>query len=97
MIAEFARRRGLVMDLLSEIPGVECNAPQGAFYVFPRYNRDIPSAKLAEILLREGHVAVTPGTAFGPHGEGFFRISYAASEADLREGIARIKKFMGAL
>ena len=92
MIAEFARRRGLVMDLLSEIPGVECNAPQGAFYVFPRYNRDIPSAKLAEILLKEAHVAVTPGTAFGKCGEGFIRISYAASEDDIREGLSRIKK-----
>ena len=40
---------------------------------------------------------VAPGTAFGPHGEGFFRISYAASEENIREGIARIKKFMGAL
>ena len=92
MVEEFRRRRGLVMDLMSEIPGFECNVPQGAFYVFPKYNRDVPSAKLAEILLKEGHVAVTPGTAFGPAGEGFIRISYAASEEQIREGMARIKK-----
>ena len=55
------------------------------------------ASDFATRLLKEQHVAVTPGIAFGPHGEGFFRISYAASEADLREGIARIKKFMGAL
>lgn len=97
MVAEFRRRRDLAMDLISEIPGVECNVPQGAFYIFPKYNMDIPSAKLAETLLREGHVAVTPGTAFGPGGEGFFRISYAASEEQIREGISRIKNTLSKL
>lgn len=97
MVAEFRRRRDLAMDLISEIPGVECNVPQGAFYIFPKYNRDIPSAKLAETLLREGHVAVTPGTAFGPGGERFFRISYAASEEQIREGISRIKNTLSKL
>ncbi|MBR4226790.1 MAG: pyridoxal phosphate-dependent aminotransferase [Candidatus Methanomethylophilaceae archaeon] len=97
MVKEFRRRRDIVMDLVEEIPGFECNVPDGAFYVFPKYNRDIPSAKLAEILLREGHVAVTPGTAFGPNGEGFFRISYAASEEQIREGMARIRKVVAGL
>ncbi len=97
MVAEFKERRDLVIDLLSEIEGLETKVPEGAFYVFPKYSADISSAELAKRLLEEQHVAVTPGIAFGPHGEGFFRISYAASEADLREGIARIKKFMGAL
>ena len=97
MVKEFRRRRDIVMDLVEEIRGFECNVPDGAFYVFPKYNRDIPSAKLAEILLKEGHVAVTPGTAFGPHGEGFFRISYAASEEQIREGMARIKKVVSGL
>jgi aspartate aminotransferase len=97
MVKEFRRRRDLVMDLLHEIPGFQCNVPKGAFYVFPKYNRDIPSAKLAEILLKEGHVAVTPGTAFGPGGEGFFRISYAASEEQIRDGMGRIKKVMSTL
>lgn len=97
MVAEFRKRRDLAMDLISEIPGIECNVPQGAFYIFPRYNRDIPSAKLAETLLKEGHVAVTPGTAFGPCGEGFIRISYATSEDQIREGISRIKKTLTSL
>lgn len=92
MVAEFQRRRDLILDLIDEIPGMECNVPKGAFYVFPRYNKDVPSAKLAEILLKEGHVAVTPGTAFGPGGEGCIRISYAASEDQIREGVGRIKK-----
>lgn len=97
MVAEFRRRRDLAMDLITEIPGIECNVPQGAFYIFPKYNKDIPSAKLAEILLKEGHVAVTPGTAFGPCGEGFIRISYATSEDQIREGISRIKKTLTSL
>lgn len=97
MVSEFRRRRDLAMDLISEIPGVECNVPQGAFYIFPKYNRDIPSAKLAEVLLKEGHVAVTPGTAFGPGGEGFIRISYATSEDQIREGISRIKDTLAKL
>lgn len=97
MVAEFRKRRDLAMDLISEIPGIECNVPQGAFYIFPKYNKDIPSAKLAETLLKEGHVAVTPGTAFGPCGEGFIRISYATSEDQIREGISRIKKTLTSL
>lgn len=91
MIKEFKNRRDLALDLISEIPQLECNVPKGAFYVFPKYSMDMPSAKVAEILLKEGHVAVTPGSAFGPGGEGFFRVSYAASEANIMEGFERIK------
>lgn len=97
MVREFQKRRDLILDLVNEIPGVECNVPKGAFYIFPKYNRDIPSAKLAEILLKEAHVAVTPGTAFGPSGEGCIRISYAASEDNIREGMSRIKDAMSKL
>ena len=97
MIAEFKKRRDLALDLISEIPQLECNVPKGAFYVFPKYDVDMPSSKLAEILLKEGHVAVTPGTAFGPGGEGFFRVSYATSEDQIREGFDRIKKTLANL
>ncbi len=97
MIRAFKKRRDLALDLIRDIPGMECNTPKGAFYLFPKYNKDIPSAKMAEILLKEGHVAVTPGTAFGPCGEGFFRISYATSEDQIQEGIARIKRTMAGL
>ena len=97
MVARFHTRRDLMLDLLSEIPTLECNVPDGAFYLFPKYSVDISSAELAKRMLEEVHVAVTPGIAFGPHGEGFFRLSYAASEEDIREGISRIKKFMGSL
>ncbi|MCQ2070157.1 MAG: pyridoxal phosphate-dependent aminotransferase [archaeon] len=97
MVNQFKTRRDLALDLLSEIDSLECQVPEGAFYLFPKYSQDIPSAKLAEKMLNEAHVAITPGTAFGPHGEGFFRISYAASEDQIRAGIDRIKTFMKTL
>ena len=97
MVREFRNRRDLALDLLAEIPGLECNVPQGAFYLFPRYDFDMTSHKFAEGLLQEKHVAITPGRAFGPCGEGSFRISYAASEAEIRDGIARIKDYCSGL
>ena len=97
MVAEFKKRRDLALDLISEIPGLECNVPGGAFYLFPRYSAKISSNELAEKFLMEGHVAVTPGRAFGPAGEGFFRMSYAASEEDITEGLGRIKKILASL
>lgn len=97
MVAKFKKRRDLTVDLLREIKGLECNVPEGAFYVFPRYSVKMPSADLAKKMLEDVHVAVTPGSAFGPHGEGFFRVSYATSEDQIREGIGRIKRFMEGL
>ena len=97
MVAEFKKRRDLALDLISEIPGLECNVPGGAFYLFPKYDAKIASNDLAEKFLMEGHVAVTPGRAFGPAGEGFFRMSYAASESDITEGLGRIKDIMRSL
>ncbi len=97
MVAQFKKRRDLALDLISEIPGLECNVPGGAFYLFPKYSAKISSHELAEKFLMEGHVAVTPGRAFGPAGEGFFRLSYAASEQDIVEGLGRIKKILASL
>lgn len=97
MVAQFKKRRDLALDLISEIPGLECNVPGGAFYLFPRFSAKISSNDLAEKFLMEGHVAVTPGRAFGPAGEGFFRLSYAASEDDIVEGLGRIKKILASL
>lgn len=95
----FLKRRGLITDLLSEIPGVECNVPDGAFYMFPRVSHYFGkrfgdkviqnSDDLAEYILAEGHVATVSGAAFGS--PECLRISYAASEADLKEAAARIK------
>ena len=97
MVKEFKKRRDLALDLLSEIKDLECNKPDGAFYLFPRLDKDVDSNTVAKKLLQEGHVAVTPGRAFGPCGEGSFRMSYAASEDDITEGIARMRKVLNSL
>ncbi len=97
MVAQFRKRRDLACDLLSEIKGLECQKPEGAFYLFPKFDAKMSSEELAKKMLTEAHVAVTPGSAFGPHGEGFFRISYATGEDQIREGFDRMKKFMSAL
>lgn len=97
MLDTFAKRRELMVGLVNAVPGLECKAPMGAFYVFVKYDADIPSALLAERLLQEAHVAVTPGSAFGPAGEGFFRLSYATSDDQIREGVSRIDRFMRSL
>ncbi len=96
-IKKFTQRRDLAVDLITEMKGLDVNIPKGAFYLFPKYDVDIKSNKLATMLLEQAHVAVTPGSAFGPAGEGYFRISYATSEDQLREGLDRIKSFLANL
>ncbi|AIZ57172.1 putative aspartate aminotransferase 2 [Candidatus Methanoplasma termitum] len=94
MVKEFRKRRDLAVDLIREIRGLEVNVPQGAFYLFPRYAPKIRSEIMCTKMLEEAQVAVTPGSAFGPNGEGCFRLSYATSEEQIIEGLSRIKKFM---
>jgi aspartate aminotransferase len=92
MLAEFRARRDLIVDGLNELPGVECITPQGAFYAFPRITETGSSAdKLADLLLDDAGVACLSGTAFGRHGEGHLRLSYANS----RENISRALQRMG--
>ncbi len=98
----FARRRDLIVKLLNEIPGFECPTPQGAFYVYPsvkgvlgktiRGKTPKTSAELATLILEEVEVAAVPGEAFGP--SGYLRFSYATSDEDIVEGVARIKKLI---
>ena len=96
MVAEFNRRREIILDGIDSAPGLECPAiPRGAFYVFVRHNvAGIDSAQLADHILDNAGVAVIPGTPFGQRGEGFLRISYATSQAECREGMARIAEVM---
>src|SRR5205809_207947 len=92
MVAEFKRRRDLLVDGLNRLPGVRCALPRGAFYVFPNIKATArPSADVAERLLNEAGVAVLAGTAFGAHGEGYLRLSYANSEANLRSALDRMR------
>jgi aspartate/methionine/tyrosine aminotransferase len=92
MVAEFKRRRDIVVDGLNKLPGVTCKRPRGAFYVFPNITgTKRSSAEVADRLLQEAGVAVLSGAAFGAHGEGYLRISYANSEANLRKALERMR------
>lgn len=87
----YERRRDLVVDRLNAIPGVRCPKPDGAFYVFPDVRAITRDTKgLAERLLFDHGVVVSPGEAFGPRSAGFLRLSYASSEAALEEGLGRL-------
>jgi len=99
MAAEFARRRQLVLEMVRQIPGIELDGiPKGAFYVFPRITLpNITSAQVADYLLDNAGVAVVDGLAFGDSGNGHFRLSYAVSYEDCREGLKRIAAAMKVL
>ena len=100
MVNAFKQRRSLILDLLAEIPGVKNNEPEGAFYVFPDISyyfgktlrgRKIETASdFSLYLLEEANVATVTGEAFGD--PNCIRISYAASEADIKEALKRIKE-----
>ena len=95
MMAEFAVRRRHVVDGLNAIPGVSCFDPPGAFYAFPRVTgTGLTSVQLADRLLDEAGVVTLPGTGFGDEGEGYLRLSYANSIANLDEGLRRIAAFL---
>lgn len=89
MRAAFAKRRKLVVDGLTHL-GATFPDPRGAFYAFPRFPSFDSGEDLSDTLLEEAGVAVTPGEAFGPGGEGHVRLSYAASEAEIEEALERI-------
>jgi aspartate/methionine/tyrosine aminotransferase len=92
MVAEFRRRRDVIVDGLNRLPGVSCRSPRGAFYAFPSIaGLGRPSAEVAARLLDEAGVAVLGGSAFGEHGEGYLRLSYANSEANIARALARMK------
>ncbi|MDX6219014.1 MAG: aspartate aminotransferase [Frankiales bacterium] len=103
MRAAFDRRRQTMVKMLNEIPGVDCPEPFGAFYAYPSIKgllgktlrgRTIESsAQLAELVLDEVGVAVVPGEAFGT--PGYFRLSYALGDDDLRTGIERLAALLG--
>lgn len=101
----FERRRDLIVELAKEMPGLEVNCPQGAFYLFPKcsgfYGKSYEgktinnSTDLAMFLLEEGHVATVGGDAFGD--PECFRMSYATSDDNIREAMRRIKETLAKL
>ena len=97
MREEFRTRRDLVVEGLNRIPGVRCHRPAGAFYVFPNITGTGWNERaLAHSLLHEAGVAVLPGTAFGAHGAGFLRLSYANSVPNLERALERIAVHLAA-
>lgn len=101
----FLKRRNMMIEMLSEIPGMQVNEPQGAFYIFPDIsdffgkkigNETITNSDdFCEYLLQQAHVAVVSGDAFGA--PNCFRISYASSEEQLKEAVSRMKTALAAL
>lgn len=105
MVKEYEKRREIVYNLLKEIPGIKSNYPQGAFYFFPDVSfyygksdgeRTIKNGDdFCMYMLEKAHVSLVPGGAFGE--EKCIRLSYAASENDLREALKRIKNALSLL
>ena len=101
MLNEYRRRRDQVCEWLAAEPRIRIVKPAGAFYLFPDVGEFLSpdtirtTAELAQVMLAEARVAITPGEAFDS--PGFFRLSYATSMTDLQRGTARILEFMRAL
>lgn len=94
MRAEYDRRRRVIVDGLNAI-GLPCFEPRGAFYAFPDIRRTgLSSEEFSERLLFEEKVAVVPGNAFGPSGEGYVRCVYAASMENIQAALRRIERFV---
>ncbi|MDZ7330429.1 MAG: pyridoxal phosphate-dependent aminotransferase [candidate division KSB1 bacterium] len=93
MVAEFKKRRDVIVDGLNAIPGLSCLRPHGAFYVFPNIKQlGIDGKKFADLLLEKFGVAVLSGTAFGKYGNGYLRLSYANSIPNIEKALDRIEQ-----
>jgi aspartate/methionine/tyrosine aminotransferase len=93
MLEEFRARRDVVVAGLNALPGVRCLEPEGAFYAFPNITATgVPSQELADYLLQDAGVACLSGTAFGEHGQGYLRLSYANSLDNLQLALERMRE-----
>ena len=91
MVAEFKRRREVIIPGLNEIEGISCKKPRGAFYAFPNITKlGMSSREFSDCLLNEAGVAVLPGTSFGEYGEGYLRLSFATSVENIKKALNRI-------
>lgn len=98
MVAEFKKRRDVIVDGLNSIEGITCKKPLGAFYVFPNISASGKTSKEMEVLLLEKYgVAALAGTSFGKYGEGYLRFSYANSVENINKALANIKTCFGDL
>ena len=97
MVAEFHKRRDIIVAGLNALPGISCLTPRGAFYVFPNITgTGMASRELADLLLYEAGVATLAGTAFGAYGEGYLRLSYANSIQNIELALERMKATLAA-
>jgi aspartate/methionine/tyrosine aminotransferase len=95
MVAEFKRRRDLIVNGLNRVPGIRCANPKGAFYVFPNVQgTGMTSREFADGLLQEGGVACLAGEAFGEYGNGYVRFSFANSAENIKKALTRIDGFV---
>ena len=93
MVAEFRKRREVIVSGLNNVEGMTCKKPHGAFYVFPNITgTGMDCRKLGDHLLNNAGVAVLPGTSFGKYGEGYLRLSFANSVENIKKALDRISK-----
>ncbi|MCI9581898.1 MAG: pyridoxal phosphate-dependent aminotransferase [Oscillospiraceae bacterium] len=98
MVKEYQRRRDYAVKAINEIPGLHCECPKGAFYIFINCKSlNMKSADLSAYLLEEAKIALVPGDVFGPGGEGYLRMSFANSYENVVEGCAQLKKAVALL
>ncbi|MDL2293617.1 pyridoxal phosphate-dependent aminotransferase [Ruminococcaceae bacterium OttesenSCG-928-D13] len=98
MNLQYKARRNLVIEQINRMPGLSCKTPKATFYAFVNITgTGLSSEDFAMQLLRQHQVVVVPGTAFGPQGEGYVRISYATSLEQITEGLDRIEAFVRGL
>ena len=98
MVAEFRKRRDVIVKGLNDLPGFSCKTPVGAFYAFPNIRETgFKSKELADALLDKAGVACLAGTAFGAAGEGYLRFSYANSISQIESGLAAIREALPSL
>lgn len=91
----YERRRNLIFDLVSDMPGLKVSKPKGAFYLFVSIkDTGMKSQEFCMDLLHKTGVVTVPGTGFGEAGEGYIRLSYATSEDNIKEGMRRMKKYL---
>jgi Aspartate/tyrosine/aromatic aminotransferase len=95
--AEFQARRDLICSRLNAMPGVQCHVPEGAFYVFPKVEAPGMSSEDLAIELLKGGVLCSPGSAFGPSGEGHLRFAYTISREDISRGMDKVESVLNSL
>jgi aspartate/methionine/tyrosine aminotransferase len=97
MCVEFKARRDLICSRLNAMPGVECHVPEGAFYVFPKVEVPGMTSEQVALELLKGGVLCSPGSAFGPSGEGHLRFAYTISREDISLGMDKTEAVLRSL